>query len=145
MATLTAQILVGAAHPYDGGINPTHFLFLSENDRPAWILLPQNIFYDGEGKVHESITWIPTVENMLEDALLMIAIHALKEVEIIELAENCFRNKEKDRAYLYDDINQEDLKKLHARCRSIERQCKIVVTVLDGSTIHRQLKVLENY
>ena len=35
MATLTPQILVGIPHPNHGGINPSHFLFLSENNRPA--------------------------------------------------------------------------------------------------------------
>ena len=38
MATLIAQILIGSSHPYDGGINPTHCLFLSENSKPAWVL-----------------------------------------------------------------------------------------------------------
>jgi hypothetical protein len=33
MATLTAQILVGGSHPNQGGINPSHYLFLSESSR----------------------------------------------------------------------------------------------------------------
>ncbi len=39
MAPFTAQILVGHAHPYDGGINGiTHTLYLSENSRPGLII-----------------------------------------------------------------------------------------------------------
>ena len=38
MATITAHILVGSAHPNHGGILRTHSLFLSENSRPAWTL-----------------------------------------------------------------------------------------------------------
>lgn len=34
MATTTATIFVEHAHPYDGGINPTHFIQLTENNRP---------------------------------------------------------------------------------------------------------------
>lgn len=41
MAAYTAQALVGQAHPNHGGITPTHRLYLSENSRPAWILLPE--------------------------------------------------------------------------------------------------------
>jgi len=74
MATMTAQILVGRPHTNHDGINPTHYLFLSENSRPAWVLVSQNIF-PKEQRDHSRITWIPTVENMLEDALLMIALH----------------------------------------------------------------------
>ena len=32
MASLTAQLLIGSPHPNDGGIIPSHYLFLSEND-----------------------------------------------------------------------------------------------------------------
>jgi hypothetical protein len=38
MSTMTAQLLIGEAHPYDGGISPTHSIFLSLMPRG---LLPQ--------------------------------------------------------------------------------------------------------
>lgn len=87
MATLTAQILVGSPHPNHDGLNPSHYLFLSENDRPAWVLVHQNIFEEQKTDVGK-ITWIPTVENMLEDALLMVAIYIQKNHEIIEMAKS---------------------------------------------------------
>ncbi len=37
MAALTTQILIGRPHLNDGGIIPSHFLFLSEGNRPSWI------------------------------------------------------------------------------------------------------------
>lgn len=67
MATLTAQILIGEGHPNHDGINPSHYLFLSENSRSAWVLLPENIFSQSSKRTPK-ITWIPTVDNMLEDA-----------------------------------------------------------------------------
>ena len=42
MATTTATIFVGHAHPYDGGINPTHFIQLTENSKTyivQWIIV----------------------------------------------------------------------------------------------------------
>ncbi|MFC1895623.1 hypothetical protein ACFL0Q_03030 [Thermodesulfobacteriota bacterium] len=86
MGTLTAQILVGYPHPNHDGINPTHFLFLSENDRPAWVMVNENVSEEGGSGVGR-ITWIPTIDDMLEDAMLMIALHICKDREIMELAE----------------------------------------------------------
>jgi hypothetical protein len=145
MATLTAMILVGRGHPNHDGINPTHYLFLSENDRPAWILLPENVFNKGTDAMKKKVTWIPTVENMLEDALLMVAIHVLKDKEITELAGNYFKNKRPNWVELGQDINKQDLSKLYKKCRDIDNRYKIVLTVLESSTIQGQLKVLENY
>jgi len=81
LATFTAQILIGTEHPYHGGINPTHFLFLSENDRPAWILTNENI--TGENPDVEKIVWNPTTENMFEDALFMINLYIEKDKTLI--------------------------------------------------------------
>ena len=39
MGTLTAQMLVGSPHPQFGGILPSHTLYLTKNDRPAWTLV----------------------------------------------------------------------------------------------------------
>jgi hypothetical protein len=38
MATTTATIFIGYAHQNHSGINPTHLIRLTENDRPALIL-----------------------------------------------------------------------------------------------------------
>jgi len=75
MASLIAQILIGCPHPNHDRINTTHYLFLSENDRPGWVLVDQNISQEDRSSLPK-ITWIPTVENMLEDALLMVSYHS---------------------------------------------------------------------
>jgi|TARA_B100001971_G_C18207592_1_gene548595 hypothetical protein len=48
MGSFTTQILVGSGDSNHGGIYPTHFMYLSENDRPAWILMGQNVFDNAE-------------------------------------------------------------------------------------------------
>ncbi len=57
MATTTATIFVGHSHQNGGGINPTHLIQFTENDRPALILS------DMDGKNERNVI-IPTVENM---------------------------------------------------------------------------------
>ena len=80
MATLTTQILIGRSHLYQGGLNPSHFAFYSENDRDAWIIVRENIFDNPQKKV----TWIPS-RNTIDDFFLMIAVHILRDSHIIEL------------------------------------------------------------
>ncbi|SJZ77468.1 hypothetical protein [Selenihalanaerobacter shriftii] len=143
MATLTAQILVGGSHPNQGGINPSHYLFLSENSRPAWMLMPENIF--SEEKEENKIVWIPTLENILEDALLMIGIYVLKDEELCKLAEEYFDDFETDHIELYEDISEENRNKLYKKCRELEQNYKIVITSFDGDRFGNQLKVLEEY
>ena len=144
MSTVTAQILVGTPHQNHGGIQPTHFLYLTENSNPAWILYPTDVFSEPLKEIKRTI-WIPSVENMLEDGLLLIAIHVLKHEEICNLANKYFNNKTDDRAFLYEDIKEKDRFELYEKCGEIDNIYKAVLTVLEGSTIMRQLPVLENY
>ena len=144
MATLTSQIMVGRPHPNHDGINPTHYLFLYENSRPVWVLVSQNIFLK-EQHNHTKIEWIPTVENMLEDALLMIAIHACKNYEVIEFAKGLLAKIESERIELYSDLEESHRQQLYQRCREISDYPKIIISVFKGSTIERQLSILEQY
>lgn len=141
VGTITAQILVGSGHPYHDGIEPSHRLYLSENSRPSWILLPENWSGAGGSKV----TWIPTVENSLEDALLMIGIHVVKDPELVALAGQFIRSKENNWVVIHEDVNPENLSLLYRRCRAIENTFKLVITVMRGSLIETQLKILEDY
>ena len=78
MATCTAQILVGLAHPNHGGINPSYQLFLSENSRPCWECYPIGTSSPGQVWKNEGHTiWIPPGpgEYILKCGLLMVALH----------------------------------------------------------------------
>ena len=144
MATLTAQILIGRSHHNHDGINPTHYLFLSENDRPAWILVDQNVF-NGEPTGHSKIIWIPTIENMLEDALLMIAIHVCKNRDLITYAKGFSDRIQTDRIEMYTEFEESQRKQLYQRCKAITDFPKVIVSVFKGSTIEKQLPLMEHY
>lgn len=144
MATLTAQIIVGRAHSNHGGINPTHYLFFSENGRLAWILVPENVFGEQPADIEKTV-WLPTAEHALEDGLLMLALHVVKNREIVNLAERYFRNKGTDRAELYNDINGPQLIELREKTRTIQGDYKIVITTFRDSALEQQLPVLEKY
>jgi hypothetical protein len=144
MGTITAQLLIGEAHPNHGGIYPTHVLYLSENSRPYWILTEHNILVESS-RNQKPIIWIPTVENMLEDALLMISCYVMKNPNIsVTVSQNLNKRKE-TWVQLYEAFEKEELARLYAVNRESSARYKLVMNVFEGSTILHQLKVLEKY
>jgi len=141
MATYTAQILVGHAHLYHGGIIPSHILFLSENSRSAWILHSLN-------KNKKEITWIPDPHTLLKDAILMMAIHVMKVPEIIELAKS-FNEKivEKKFIEIYTALNTSERQKLYEECKKISwTWVKLIISVFNSSSLFpKDLSELKNY
>ncbi|MFY0546388.1 hypothetical protein [Brevibacillus sp. H7] len=144
MGTITAQILIGEAHPNHGGIYPTHVLYLSENSRPSWILTEHNILVESTGN-QKPIIWNPTVENMLEDALLMISYYVMKNPLITATMHSALEKSKKPYIQLYEAFEQEELPQLYAINKQISCRYKLVINVFEGSTILQQLKVLEEY
>jgi hypothetical protein len=148
MGTITAFILVGASHRYPDGITPSHYLFLSENDRPAWILVSQNI---SESLSHElpspgeSITWVPTQDHMLEDAFLLIALHVIRDRELVHMAGEFCREILSPRVVLYDCFHDDQRRLLYERCRKISQWPKIVLSVFKGSSVQNPLPVFQQY
>jgi len=67
MATTTATAMIGQAHPKGGGITPTHLLFLTEDEKPALNLYRINT----AGTLSRLGTWTPTIENLIEDLMLV--------------------------------------------------------------------------
>jgi hypothetical protein len=69
------------------------------------------------------VTWIPTVKNMLEDALLMSALYIWSDEELRDMARRNFKNKRKNWVELYKDIEPEHLQeeKSHFLFSSIQR------------------------
>ena len=136
--------MVGKPDFLHNGIYPTHCLMLYENDRPVWVLTPtlksptENI---------KKTVWIPTVEHMLEDALLMIGIHVVKDKELTHLANKFFKHRGRNQIWLYDDISKDDLKKLREVCKKVlpKYNLKIVVAITLDSTILRQIGNLKDY
>ena len=139
MATYTASILVGHSHPNHGGITPTHELFLSENSRPAWILIP----HLPVGEIRKKI-WIPSVENMLEDGLLMINALVLKNKNIrSSLTQFCKRISAVE-IYSVPDIERRKIYKL-SRKEYEGINIKLCLSVYEQSTLKKQLIVLKEY
>ena len=145
MSTLTAQILVGNPHPFDDGIIPSHFIFLKENNQPSWSLVKANVFQENKNYKLSEIVWRPTLENMLEDALLMVAIHVLKNKEIIKIAKDFSSKIDSQLLELNSHLNNEQKEVLYKKCRELSEFPKIIISIFRSSTIEEQISVLEEY
>jgi hypothetical protein len=135
MGTFTAQLLVGQGHTYDGGIiNVSHTLYLSENSIPVWSLVESSVSELEPRQQGERMVWIPTVEGMLEDALLMVGLYVLKDPKLVELA-NFNKSTDRKAISLYDDISPVHLQEMYKLSRNINHGHKIILSVFEGSTI----------
>jgi hypothetical protein len=143
MGTFTAQILVGHDHIYHGGITPSHAVFLSENSRPAWILKNLDVFK----KVNESesVRWIPTLENMLDDAMLLIGIHVIKDKAVIKAAKEFCKSDNLNDLELHEAFTPKDLQTLYELVRTSKIEYCIALTVFNESHIINQFKTLDQY
>lgn len=146
MATMTAQLLIGSAHPYDGGIYPDYYMYLSENGVARWTIIKENISSEHvQGEDMRIAQWIPTIEYMLEDALLMIGIYILKDEELVKMAKQIFNGEIPKTAALYEEVSTQELEKMRERVRQINHPYKMTLSIFQGSTIMKQVKVLEAY
>lgn len=146
MGAINAQILIGQSHSYDGGIiNISHSMYLSENGTARWILRSENIYGD-KCKEPVIINWVPHINSILEDGLLMIGLFIWKDKELLKLAEKLFKKSLGEFEIINSSvIEDDDLKRLHQRCRSLDIRSKLIITALDGSSVLRELELLEKY
>ena len=145
MTTLTAQMLIGHGHQGHGGFEPTHYAFFSENDRQAWILTPQNLAGPSEAPGPSKIIWLPTQENPLEDGLLMLAVHVLKDPDVVEAVSGVFRNPDLAGLQIMKGVPPSMREALYNLCRGLDYRYRVVLTVMNGSSLIEHLGRLEDY
>lgn len=134
MATTTATIFIGHAHPNNSGINPTHLIRFTENDRPALILISL------EGN-EETKVIIPTVENTVDDIYLMIAVYILKKVNPLNELHTT------ERKSIYEILTDQERLALYEETKKIiqETELKVVFNILDDSHLLNQIDVIKQY
>jgi len=146
MSIITAQILVGNIHPNHNGIIPSAVIYLSENSRPALILLKEDLSLST--KKRDKYVWIPTVENMIDDIMLMIGLLILKDKKLKKIEKNYLTEKNLSKIELYKDIRCEDLKELYSVNKEIiqnSKSSKVVFSVFKESTLNNKLSDLKDY
>lgn len=135
MAATTAHILIGRAHPNDGGLVTGYRIELSEGSRPAWTLT----------KGARRIVWIPTLEHTLEDALLMAALHVVESDAVRALFGQFSDKADGNRVEMYDDLTADQREQLYQCCRALTIYPKFILCIFDDSLIMSQIEAMEAY
>jgi len=143
MATTTAFILAGKSHQNDGGINPYHCVQLSEGNAPSFTLrawVEDEMIYEGIAG-GPTVVMIPTLENPLDDLMLMLMVFAVKDMDDFRVNKNeiieMYSFSTEERAKLYSES-----KKLAAKTAM-----KLVVSIITSDTLlaEQQLVKLDEY
>lgn len=159
MGTFTGQILIGKGHPNHDGIILDAQMFISENSRPVLILDDTQYRSDISGRIG-NVRWIPTLENPTDDALLMISTYYLGRresrvpeldtlIEQVESGIGPYEHRNNILPELYRTFTPEQRKVLYDMNQKIVSthfgSLKLVMTILDGCLMMRQLPRLKEY
>lgn len=126
------------------------WLFESHS-RTAWILHPTRREVTGGDPsdypgAKEPITWARSPrEHLLEDGLLLIAMHALAQEAVLGLARDQLPELVDDSWVALDDVSADALAELRRMCQKAEFGAKLVVMVLGDSALSDQLEILDQY
>ncbi len=143
MGTYIAQILIGRSHCNHGGINPSHRIYFYVNGRAALMLFQDYSEYAPPEAL--KTTWIIPPENELKSALLMIAVHVVKDPEILELAKSFYPDILSDYVEIHERFRTSELEELYEKCNQIKGWPKLVISNFEGQFLLRQLPILEDY
>ena len=134
MSTTTATILIGRAHQNDSGIIPSHLIFYTENNRPAFII---RSLESGE----EIAVVIPTYANAVDDLYLVIVTFILNKMDQALILNSVERDG-------IDDIfNIEERMELYEKAKSIisEYNIKVVFNLLENCHLLTQIDNIKQY
>lgn len=151
MSTYTAQILAGHPHQNHGGIEPNSFCqtFLSENDRPCWVMNEFGRRASATGNQSPQVRWIPeSSSTILEDGLLLVALHGLRHEDLLAQAPREMTSLDAPLVRLAE-VDAARLDDLRAACRKYDFGGKgkhvLILSVMSESTIRSQLSVIDHY
>ena len=150
MRETTAEIWIGPDQSSDwmgtqGGINATHLLLLRENSRPAWMLLPGNLYDTKPPTIGPAKVWVPTPKTPLQDALLLFAVMGAKVAEVRSVLNEFEKSRSKSRLDLAEKFPRGVPKQIHDACRRHLTGWHVIVNVGEYSLAARDLNVLSTY
>ena len=138
----TAQILIGSPiTSFIDRFTPAFVIYLAENSRPSLVLNATSI-HKGDQPDFEQVIWVPTIENMLEDALLMIVLYLHKDPKIVEAAGNYFELTNKVECY---DIPENGREQLYEMLENYQFRDYFIFSVFDSSSLVSQIERLNHY
>lgn len=144
MSACTCYAMIGRASREGEGLRATHTIRLIEGSQPAWKLeIPALL---EEGKPAREIMWIPSLEHMFEDLIVMFGIHLIKTPELLDVAAEAGVDLMGNRVTI-NGLPDELRKALYAAARAVDGDFKLALMIFEGSHLYRPraLSVLKEF
>jgi hypothetical protein len=147
MGAITAVILIGQPHPNRGGNRAFAQIHLEEGGRPAlvlqWLCPPIS-----RGKESfRRFTMIPSLENTLDDSILMVAYAVSRHSAVFDKINRLTRNApvESHRLTMYEDLTPAGRKSIYAALRKLDDLPKVTWCLFEGSLLNSSIAHLTKY
>jgi hypothetical protein len=128
-----------------GGLNATHLMLLRENSRPAWMLLPGNLYDTKPPTIGPAKAWVPTPKRPLEDALLLFAVMGAKVPEVRAVFNEFEKSRGKSRLDLAERFPRGVPKQVYEASRRHLNGWHVVVNIGDYSLAVADVSELVKY
>ena len=150
MRETTAEIWIGEDQSTDwmgtkGGINARYLMLLRENSRPAWMLLPGNLYDTKPPIIGSPKVWNPTIENPIHDALLFFAVMGAKVPEVRAVFNEFEKSRSKSRIDLAAKFPRGVPKQIYSASQRHLNGWHVVVSAGSYSLASRNLDALSLY
>lgn len=144
MAAITALVFVGYPHPNKGGLRPLVTIQYSDGDGPAFTF-PR---HTGDRRNTSSrFVLIPTLENMLDDLLLIIAYREIQDSTVVKCL-NSFCNEKVEqigRLEVYEKLTPVQRTELYERVKNITCFPKVGICLFKGSELSKTVDHIKEY
>lgn len=128
-----------------GGLNATHLLLLRENSRPAWMLLPGNLYDSKPPVIGRSKVWVPSYRHPLEDALLLFAVMGAKVPEVRAVLGEFDKSRNRSRLDIDASFPKGFPREVYAANQKHLKGWHFVVSVGDASHAKKDIDALKKY
>lgn len=128
-----------------GGLNATHLLLLRENSRPAWMLMPGNLYDTNPPQLDKPRVWVPSYPHPIEDALLLFAVMGARVPEVRAVLGEFEKSRNRVRLDVDAMFPKGFPRQVYAANQKHLKGWHVVISVGDGSHAKKDLGALERY
>lgn len=127
------------------GLNATHLLLLRENSRPAWMLMPGNLYDANPPVLGRPKVWVPSYAHPLEDALLLFAVMGARVPEVRAVLSEFDKSRNRSRLDVDALFPKGFPRQVYVANQKHLSGWHVVVSVGNGSHAKKDLEILKKY
>ena len=128
-----SHILVGSRDWY-GRFGYETIISRQENSSPVWVV---ETMVDGrvESRTFENLRVIPSLERLIEDALIILAYSIEKKQAVIDYVDRLMGNRDSAFLAMYEDLTEKQRDELHALLKMQDFESELVFVDIPLSSV----------